>query len=140
MDPMITPYLNFNGDAAEAMKFYHSVFGGDLSMQTFKEVKMAKSKEEEGRIVHAALKGDALSLMASDGPMDKPVKFGDNVHMSLGGDDLEKFTAIFNRLASGGKVDMPLAKQFWGDTFGMCTDKFGIHWMVNVAGKTQQSM
>ena len=131
----LTPYLNFNGNAGEAMRFYHAVLGGELNMQTFKEAKMAKTPEEEDRIVHATLKGENVALMASDGPMDKTVSFGDNVHISLSGDDLQKFTAIFDGLSKGGKVDMPMAKQFWGDTFGMCTDKFGVHWMVNVAGK-----
>ena len=129
---MITPYLNFNGNAAEAMKFYHSVLGGELNMQTMADVKMAKSKEEEGRIVHATLKGEGLTLMASDSQMGTQVEFGDNIHMSISGSDHARLTGVFDGLAKGGKVDMPMAKQFWGDTFGMLTDKFGVHWMVNI--------
>jgi len=137
MEPVLTPYLNFNGKAAEAMRFYHSILGGELTMQTFGEAKMAESPEDNDLIVHAALKNDALSIMASDGQPKEPVKFGDNIHMSLAGADSGRLTEIFNRLAQGGKVDMPLAKQFWGDTFGMLTDKFGVHWMVNIAAPAQ---
>lgn len=70
--------------------------------------------------------------MASDGIPDRPVIMGDNVHMSIVGSDAALLTGYFNKLAGGGKVNMPLAKQFWGDTFGMLTDKFGVHWMVNI--------
>jgi len=137
MDPTLTPYLNFNGNAAEAMKFYQSVLGGELSVQTFGEAKMAQSPEEEKLVVHAVLKSGSLSFMASDTHPDRKTKFGDNVHMSITGDDGPKLTKVFNGLAKGGKVDMPLAKQFWGDTFGMVTDKFGVHWMVNVSSQTR---
>ena len=137
MEPVLTPYLNFNGKTAEAMRFYHSILGGELTMQTFGEAKMAESPEDNDLIVHAALKNNALSIMASDGQPKEPVKFGDNIHMSLAGPDSGRLTEIFNRLAQGGKVDMPLAKQFWGDTFGMLTDKFGVHWMVNIAAPAQ---
>ena len=106
-------------------------------MQTFGEAKMASTPEEKDMILHAALKSDALVLMASDARPSRRAKFGDNVHMSISGQDKSRLTKMFNRLAQGGKVDMPLAKQFWGDTFGMLTDKFGVHWMVNVASQAQ---
>ena len=80
--------------------------------------------------------GDSiLSLFASDGRPDQEVKFGNQVHLSLQGDDVSKLTNAFDGLSAGGHVDMPLAKQFWGDTFGMLTDKFGMHWMVNISGR-----
>ncbi len=135
--PTLNPYLTFNGNAAEAMKFYHSILGGELNMQTFAEAKMARSPEEKDRIVHASLKNDALILMASDGMINQLAKFGDNVSMSIQGSEHDKLTEIFDKLANGGKVDMPLAKQFWGDTYGMLTDKFGIHWMINIAAQQQ---
>ncbi len=137
MDTVLTPYLTFNGKAAEAMKFYHSILGGELTMQTFAESKMAQRPEENDLIIHATLKNEGLIFMASDSMPSRQAKFGDNMHMSLGGDDAEKLTKIFNGLAQGGKVDMPLAKQFWGDTYGQLTDKFGIHWMVNITSKPQ---
>ena len=137
MQPALTPYLNFNGNAAEAMRFYQSVLGGELTMQTFEEAKMAGTPDEKNLIVHAALNNGALTFMASDTHPKQQTKFGDNIHMSIAGSDNGRLTEIFNGLARGGRVDMPLAKQFWGDTFGMLTDKFGVHWMVNIAPQAQ---
>ncbi len=135
MNPTLNPYLTFNGNAAEAMKYYNSILGGELSMQTFEEAKMANSPEEKNLIIHAALKNDTLSFMASDSMPSRKATIGDNVHMSISGDDADRLTRIFNGLAQGGKVDMPLAKQFWGDTYGQLTDRFGIHWMVNITAQ-----
>jgi PhnB protein len=137
MGPTLNPYLNFNGNAADAMRFYHSVLGGELKMQTFEEAKMSETPEDKDRIVHAALTSSELSLMASDTNLKQQAKFGDNIHLSLQGQDSDRLTKVFNGLAQGGKVDMPLAKQFWGDTFGMLTDKFGVHWMVNITSQAQ---
>ncbi len=137
MEPVLTPYLTFNGNAGEAMKFYHSVLGGELSMQTFEDVKMARTPAEKDRIVHAVLKNEALTFMASDSMISREAKFGDNVHMSISGDNGEKLTDVFDKLSQGGTVDMPLAKQFWGDTYGQLTDKYGIHWMVNITAPKQ---
>jgi PhnB protein len=106
-------------------------------MQTFAEANMSKSPQDKDRIVHAALKNEALSFMASDTQPGQQAKFGDNIHMSINGQDTAKLTEVFDKLAQGGKVDMPLAKQFWGDTFGMLTDKFGVHWMVNITPQPQ---
>ncbi len=135
MDPALNPYLNFNGNAREAMKFYQSVLGGELSMQSFGDVKMARTPAEKDLIVHAVLKSGQMTIMASDVHPSMKMTVGDNVHMSITGGDAGKLTAVFDALAKGGKVDMPLAKQFWGDTFGMVTDRFGVHWMVNVAAR-----
>jgi PhnB protein len=137
MESTLNPYLNFNGNTAEAMKFYQKVLGGELTMQTFGEAKMSEKPVEKDLIVHAALKSDSISLMASDTQPDRPANFGDNVHMSITGNDSAKLTQVFSGLAEGGKVDMPLAQQFWGDTFGMLTDKFGVHWMVNITSQAQ---
>src|SRR6266705_2218152 len=97
--PTLIPYLNFNGNTAEAMKFYQSILGGELTMQTFGEAGMASTPEEKNMIVHADLKNDTLSLMASDGHPNQPVKFGDNIHMSISGADENKLTEFFNKLA-----------------------------------------
>jgi len=137
LEPVLNPYLNFNGNAAEAMRFYHSVLGGELSMQTFGESKMAEKPEEEHLIVHATLKNDALTFMASDTHPSRKTKFGDNVHLSITGSDGKELTRVFNGLAKGGTVDMPLAKQFWGDTYGQLTDRFGVHWMINITSQPQ---
>jgi PhnB protein len=135
MTSSLSPYLNFNGNAAEAMRFYQSVLGGELYIQTFGDAGMAQSDQDKNLTLHAALTSDTINLYASDGRPDQEVKFGDNVHLSLQGNDSTQLTSAFNSLAVGGQVDMPLAKQFWGDTFGMLTDKFGMHWMVNISSR-----
>jgi PhnB protein len=139
MASFLNPYLTFNGNAAEAMKFYHSVLGGELKMQTFGEANMAQDPAMKDKIVHATLKSGAITLMASDGMPDRKMVFGDSVNMSMSGDNHAWLSEVFNKLSHGGKVDMPLAKQFWGDTFGMLTDRFGIHWMVNITAQLRQT-
>ena len=134
MNATLSPYLNFNGNTADAMRFYQSVLGGDLNIQTFGDAGVAQNDNEKNLTLHAALTVDGITLFASDGRPDQKVIFGDNVHLSLQGSDSAGLTGYFNGLAAGGQVDMPLAKQFWGDTFGMLTDKFGVHWMVNISG------
>jgi PhnB protein len=135
MNATLSPYLNLNGNAAEAMRFYQSVLGGELYVQTFGDAGMAQSDREKNLTLHAALTSDAIALYASDGRPDTEVKFGDNVHLNLQGNDAAALTQAFNGLSDGGQVDMPLAKQFWGDTFGMLTDKYGVHWMVNITAR-----
>jgi PhnB protein len=137
MESTLVPYLNFNGNAGEAMKFYRGALGGELTMQTFGEAKMAERPEDEQRIIHATLKSPGLTFMASDTMPNREAKFGDNIHMSISGHEEARLVEVFNRLSEGGKVDMPLAKQFWGDTYGQLTDKFGVHWMVNITAQPQ---
>lgn len=107
-------------------------------MQTFGESNMARNEKGKERIIHASLQNDTLSFMASDSHPDQTVQFGDNIHMSIVGSDEVQLRGYFEKLSEGGKIDMPLAKQFWGDTFGQLTDKFGIHWMVNIASGKQK--
>ena len=135
MSIALVPYLNFMGKTGEAVTFYKDIFGGELNMSTYEESNVPCSDEDKDKIMHAELKTEFFTLMASDGNKDHPVQMGDSVNLSLNGNDEEKLTEYFNKLAEGGKIDMPLAKQFWGDTFGMCTDKFGMHWMVNISKK-----
>jgi len=135
MTATLSPYLNFDGNTAEAMRFYQSVLGGHLYVQTFGDAGAAQSDAEKNLTMHAALTSDAMTVFASDGRPGQPPFAGDNVHRSINGNDTEKLTGYFNGLAAGGKIDMPLAKQFWGDTFGMLTDKFGMHWMVNISSR-----
>jgi len=131
----LAPYLNFNGNAAEAMRFYQSVLGGDLYIQTFGDAGMAQSESEKNLTLHAALTSDTVNIYASDGRPDMQVNFGDSVHLSLQGNDAAKLSSAFESLSAGGNVNMPLSKQFWGDTFGMLTDKYGMHWMVNITAR-----
>jgi PhnB protein len=132
MKPTLSPYLIFNGQAVEAMKFYQGILGGELAMQTFGEAKAAKEPADKNRTIHAALKNDSLTFFSSDAPSSMDVKFGENVKLSIMGTDEKKLTGFFQELSAGGKIEMPLAKQFWGDTFGMFIDRFGVHWMVDI--------
>ena len=126
-------YLFFKGNCREAMEFYKSVFGGELNMSTMGDAPDMPGMPEVDKnwIMHASLEGGAVKLMASDSPKasDKAAK----VELSLTGTDADDavMRKMFDGLADGGTVKMPLEKQFWGATFGMFTDKFGVSWMVN---------
>jgi len=135
MNTTLIPYLNLDGNTAEAMQFYHSIFDGELTMQTFADAFPDTPKEWRERIMHAQLKTEALTIMASDTHPEHsaPLVPGNSVHLSLVGSDAETLTKYFTSLADGGSIDMPLAKQFWGDTFGVLTDRYGMHWMVNIS-------
>lgn len=133
MNAKLNPYLNFESQSSEAMKFYQSVLGGELVMQTFAESGMPHSEEDKDKVIHAMLTVGDMVIMASDGGKDHPIHMGDNIHMSLVGTDEEELKRCFAKLSEGGKVDMPLEKQFWGDMYGQLTDKFGVHWMVNIS-------
>lgn len=135
MSAQLLPYLNFDGNTADAMKFYQSVLGGKLTMQTFGEAFPETPAGLKERIMHAHLENDTLSFMASDTHPEHSPKHvpGNNINMSIVGNDKDRLTGYFNRLAEGGSIQMPLAKQFWGDVFGSLTDRFGIHWMINIS-------
>jgi PhnB protein len=130
---VLNPYLNFDGNCEEAMKFYENVFGGELTVSRFKEFPHSSIPAEyEDKVMHAALTANGIAIMASDGMPGRKVTFGDSVNCSLSGEDEAVLTKYFAGLSDGGTVTMPLEKQVWGDQFGMVTDKFGIHWLVNI--------
>jgi PhnB protein len=136
MQSKLNPYLSFKNNAREAMEFYKSVFGGTLKLNTFKEYHASQTPEEDNLIMHAELNaGEVLTFFASDTPSRMEFHPGTNINMSLTGDDEGELNRYFQKLSSGGKVSMPLKKEVWGDTFGMCTDKFGVGWMVNINAK-----
>jgi len=121
-----------------AMQFYQSVFGGDLHMSTFKEFNASQDPSEADKIMHAELNlGKGFVLMAADTPKRLAYQAATGFSLTLSGDNEKELTDYFNKLSSGGTVSMPLAKSSWGDTFGMCTDKFGISWMVNITAAKQ---
>ena len=128
----LNPYLHFSGDARPAMEFYRSVLGGTLEVMTFGDMGGGGGEYPDDGVMHAFLHTDAgLELMASDGH-DPDAGGPDKVSCSISGDDVETLTRYFQGLAEGGTVDVPFEKQMWGDTFGMCVDKFGVPWMVDV--------
>jgi PhnB protein len=115
------------------MEFYQSVFGGDLTMSTFKEFNAAEDPSENDLIMHSQLEADGLIFMAADTPSRMEYSPGTNFNMSLSGDDEARLRGYFEKLQDGGTVIMPLEKAAWGDTFGMVIDKFGIRWLVNIS-------
>lgn len=133
MGTVLNPYLNFRDNTRQAMEFYESVFGGKLTMNTFKEFHASQDPSEDDKIMHAELRaGDGILFMAADTPNSMQYRPGENFAMSLSGDNEVELKTYFEKLSAGGKVTMPLEKAVWGDTFGMCTDQFGINWMVNI--------
>ncbi len=136
MPTQLNPYLSFKDNAREAMEFYKTVFGGKLVMNTFKEFHASQDPSEDDKIMHAALEADnGITFMASDTPSRMEYHPGTNISMSLSGNNEEELTTYFQKLSKSGMVTMPLEKAIWGDSFGMCTDKFGINWMVNITAQ-----
>ena len=135
MPTRLNPYISFRDTARQAMEFYRSVFGGELVMNTFGEFHASEDPVEKDKIMHAQLESpNGFTLMASDTPNGMEYKPGTNYSISLSGDDDAELRGYWQKLSAGGTVTMPLDKQMWGDIFGMLTDKFGIAWMVNIAG------
>jgi PhnB protein len=135
MSVQLNPYLSFRDNARQAMEFYQSVFGGDLAVNTFADYHASDDPAEQDKIMHSQLTGDnGLVLMAADTPNSMEYTAGSNFSISLSGDDDPALRAYWTALSAGGTVTMPLDKAPWGDTFGMCTDRFGVSWLVNIAG------
>ncbi len=135
MTTRLNPYLSFRDTTRQAMEFYRSVFGGELAMNTFAEFHASQDPAEQHKIMHAMLTTpNGFVLMAADTPNSMEFKPGNGTAISLSGDDGAALGGWWDKLSAGGTVTMPLAKQIWGDMFGMCTDKFGVSWMVNIAG------
>jgi PhnB protein len=132
MASRLNPYIGFDGNAREAMEFYKEVFGGELTMSTFGEFGSQGSRDAD-KIMHSQLETDrGFTLMASDTPSEMGRTPGDNITISLSGEDGGELRGYWEKLSDGGNVTMPLEKQMWGDEFGMCIDRFGIPWMVNI--------
>ena len=133
----LNPYLGFRGNAREAITFYQSVFGGELAISTFGDLHASEDPAEIDLVMHSILTTDSgLAIMASDTPQRMDYNPGDNISISLSGtkSDETELRGYWDKLTEGGTVTMPLETAMWGDTFGMCVDKFGIAWLVNIAG------
>lgn len=135
----LNPYLNFDGNAEEAFRFYQSVFGGELFIQKMNEAPGTENlpDDEKNRVMHVSIPiGDGQVLMASDcvPSMGHVLRVGNNNYISLSSDTREDADRFFNALSEGGVIEMPMADMFWGDYFGSFTDRFGICWMINFSG------
>lgn len=136
----LNPYLSFRDNAKEAMAFYQSVFGGELTMSTFGDYNASDDAAEQDKIMHAMLRTDAgMVLMGADTPNSMEYSPGSSISVSLSGSDESELRGYFDKLTDGGTVTVPMEKSPWGDIFGMCTDRFGTDWLVNVGSEPGQS-
>jgi PhnB protein len=132
---LLNPYISFRDTAKQAMAFYAEVFGGELTSMTFEQGGMPHADGEGELIMHSQLTTDAgFTIMGSDTPSSMGHTPGGAITVSLSGDDEKTLTGYYEQLSAGGTVSMPLEKAPWGDSFGQCTDKFGVNWMVNISG------
>jgi PhnB protein len=132
MASRLNPYLSFDGDARQAMEFYEQVFGGTLALNTFGAFGDADAPEAD-KIMHGMLETPSgFTLMGADTPPGMEYTPGTNFAVSLSGDDEAELRGYWEKLSAGGSVTVPLEKQMWGDVFGMCTDRFGVPWMVDI--------
>jgi PhnB protein len=134
----LNTYLNFAGNTEEAFNFYRSVFGGDFaSVVRFKDFPMEGvniPEEDQNKIMHIGLPiSEDTLLMGTDTleSLGQELVQGNNVYISAHPESKEEADRIFNALSEGGKVEMPIADQMWGDYYGSLKDKFGVLWMVN---------
>jgi len=136
MTTRLNPYLNFRDNARDAMEFYRSVFGGELALSTFGEFQASQDPGEQDKIMHGMLEGEGgLVLMGADTPNSMEFRPGGGFAVSLSGDDAAALRRYWEGLSEGGTITLPLERAPWGDTFGMCTDRFGTNWMVNILGQ-----
>ena len=138
------PYLNFNGNTEEAFTFYKSVFGGEfravMRFRDFPGNAMGVPDGELDKIAHIALPlGNGNMLMATDvvSSMPTTLTVGNNFYITLEPESAKEAETVFNALAAGGRVGMPLQRTEWAEKHGNCTDKFGVQWMVDYTGNVQ---
>lgn len=133
---IFNPYLMFAGNAEEALKFYQSIFGGNLSIMRFGDMPGdAGHPDAKDKVMHGSLEDGDVVLMGSDAMDASDATNRSGVAMSLNGFSgaEAKLRGYWDKLAEGGNITQPLVKAEWGDTFGMVTDKFGSLWMVNIS-------
>ena len=134
MASVLNPYLNFDGNARQALEFYNSVFGGNLNVSTFADFGTPKDAPDAGKIMHGQLETSAgYTIMAADTPPGMEYQGMHGFGVSLSGDDGDALRGYWEKLTATGTTTMPLQKQAWGDEFGMCTDQFGVPWLVNIS-------
>lgn len=134
MATRLNPYISFQDTARAAMEFYQQVFGGELAVSTFGDYGDPDAPESS-LVMHAMLETPSgFTLMASDCPPGMEFTPGAQITISLSGDDGDELRRYWEALSADGAVHMPLERQMWGDEYGQCTDRFGINWMVNIAG------
>ncbi|MBO0842814.1 MAG: VOC family protein [Nocardioides sp.] len=133
MASRLNPYLSFDGNAREAMKFYADVLGGTLSVDTWGDY-LGSHSTDAARVGHAVLESPAgYTLMAGDVTSDTDYQPISGMAVSISGDDPALLMGYWARLSTDGSIVMPLERRPWGDDFGMCVDRFGVSWMINIS-------
>jgi len=133
----LNPYLHFDGNAAEVVAFYTDALGGTSNVMTFGS--MGMEGPDADKIMHGQIETDSgITLMVSDFPPGVTRESGNDVTISLSGDDEATLRGYWDKLSAGGKVETPLEKQMWGDTFGACVDRYGVSWLVDIAAPTSR--
>ena len=128
----VCPYLNFPGNTREAMTYYQSVFGGELTVNTFSDFGIADMPADG--TMHSELKHDAFTVMACDARSGAQETWGGaRVYLAFMGDDVDLLRGWYDKLAADGRAGSPLEEQVCGDMFGVVVDKFGIEWMFNIS-------
>ena len=128
----LIPYVHFEGQAQEALEFYKSVLDGEIIMVSrYGDSPMPVDEDWKDKIMHGRLKFGNSIFYVSDGPKGYRSSKDGNIQLSVDVPDADKIEEVFNKMAEGGQVTMPLAQQFWGAKFGMLKDKYGIGWMFN---------
>ncbi|KRD43562.1 bleomycin resistance protein [Cellulomonas sp. Root930] len=135
MTVQTTTHLNFRGDARAALGFYHSVFGGALTVISYQDMGAVQDPAEADQVVWGQVAAEnGFRVMAYDVPAARPWSPGDDpFFVSLRGDTAEEVAALWERLAEGSAVVVPLAPSPWAPLYGMLTDPFGVTWVVDVA-------
>jgi PhnB protein len=132
MSARLNPYITFNGNARSALEFYEGVFGGTLTLNTFGELG-GEGGAGADNIMHGMLEtSGGFTLMGADTPPGMEYAPGNNMAVSLSGDDADELRRYWDALSGSGTVAVAMERQMWGDEFGMCIDQFGTTWMVNI--------
>jgi len=134
MDTIQSIYLSFDGKAKEAMEYYQSILGGTLRLQTYGEVMGEKDIQYKDRIIHAYLEHSKILIIARDAHPKYNIlaEAPETTRARIASPDETMLSYYFTKLSKGGRVDMPLSRQVWGDAYGMLTDKFGVPWIINI--------
>lgn len=136
----ITPYLNFNGNCAEAIKLYEKAFGFKAQVMRYKDAPASEGYQltegTENFVMHACLTNrEDYTIFLADMPPNMPSSFGDGMSVLMELDSIDSIKSAFDVLKEGGKVTMELQETFWSKYFGSLEDKFGVNWMLTIAEK-----
>ena len=137
MSVTLNPYLSFRDTAREAIEFYQTVFGGDLTVSTFRDFHAEEDESELDKVMHSQLNAPGgIVLMAADTPNRMEYTPGGSISVSLSGDDEPTLRRYWDGLTAGATVTQPLEQAPWGDWFGMLVDRFGVSWLVNISAQS----